>query len=350
MPLNEPSWWYGECDAWQAKVLAPLGWLYGHASARRIRSGTPYRAQSPVICIGNFTAGGAGKTPMALAVAGIVRDLGCNPVFLSRGYGGSLSGPVFVDKTRHTAADVGDEPLLLAQTAPTVIARDRAAGARLIERDTNPGKVIIMDDGLQNPCLAKDLVIAVVDGQRGLGNAAVIPAGPLRAPLTVQAALVDVIVVNGGTETPDFPGLTALRQHFFEPLLAARTQVAAGARQLRGAKVLAFAGIANPDRFFRSLESQGATLCGHVAFGDHHAFTVADCESLLAAATAHGARLITTQKDFVRLNGRSEPAAQRLKSAAQTLDIELVLADGDASVLRELIAKALGQPARRNQT
>lgn len=346
MTLNEPSWWYGNSAAWQAKVLAPLGWLYGRASARRMRGGTPYRAQCPVICIGNFTAGGTGKTPMSLAVAAIVRDLGRTPIFLSRGYGGTISGPVFVDTSRHAAADVGDEPLLLAQAAPAVIARDRAAGARLIERDANPGTVIIMDDGLQNPSLVKDLVIAVVDGQRGLGNQAVIPAGPLRAPLAFQAALADAIVVNSGSQKPDFPGLDKLQQCFSGPLLIARTEVTADARALRGVKVVAYAGIANPTRFFRALDERGATVCDRVAFADHHAFTAADCERLLALAAAHGARLITTEKDFVRLNGNSEPASQRLKSATQTLAIKLVLADGDASVLRELIAKAVAPTAR----
>ena len=346
MPLREPSWWYLRDKAWQAKLLAPVGWLYGHTSAKRILSGTPYRARCPVICIGNFTAGGTGKTPMSLAVAGILRDLGCTPVFLSRGYGGTLSGPVFVNTTRHTAADVGDEPLLLAHAAPTVIARDRAAGARLIEREASPGTVIIMDDGLQNPSLAKDLVIAVVDGQRGLGNLGLIPAGPLRAPLASQATLADAIVVNGGSQKPDFPGLETLRQSFSGPLLAARTVVVTNAPSLRGVKVVAYAGIANPERFFRSLESQGATLCGRIAFGDHHAFTAADCERLLATAAAQDARLITTQKDFARLDGRSEPSLQRLRSASQTLGIELVLADQDLGVLRELIVKAMATSRR----
>ena len=346
MPLREPSWWYLRDEAWPAKLLAPLGWLYGHASASRIRSGKPYRARCPVICVGNFTAGGTGKTPMSFAVAGIVRDLGHTPVFLSRGYGGTLSGPVFVDKTRHTAAEAGDEPLLLAQAAPAVIARDRAAGARLIEREASPETVIIMDDGLQNPSLAKDLVIAVIDGQRGLGNLGLIPAGPLRAPLAFQAKLTDVIVVNGGSQKPEFPGLAELRQNFSGPLLAARTVVAANAPSLRGVKVVAYAGIANPERFFRTLESQGATVCDRIAFGDHHVFTAADCERLLATATAQGARLITTQKDFARLDGRSVPALQRLRSASQTLGIELVLAGQDLAVLRELIVKAVA-PSRR---
>ena len=341
MPLNEPSWWYRESEAWQAKLLAPLGWLWGHATARRLGGGTPYRAQCPVICIGNFTAGGTGKTPMSLAVAVIVRDLGGTPVFLSRGYGGTRAGPIFVDNTRHTATEVGDEPLLLAQTAPAVIARDRAAGARLIERTAAPGTVIIMDDGLQNPYLVKDLVIAVVDGQRGLGNLAVIPAGPLRAPLAFQARLVDAIVVNGGSQQADFPGMPELLRSFSGPLLAARTDVAADAPSLRGVKVVAFAGIANPERFFRSLESQRAMVCDRIAFGDHHAFTAADCERLLATATAQGARLITTEKDFARLKGRSEPALQRLRASSQTLAMELVLEDSDLAVLRDLIAKAV---------
>ena len=350
MPLSEPSWWYDDSRAWQAKLLSPLGWLYGCASAKRLRASSPYRAHFPVICIGNFTAGGTGKTPMARVIAGIVRDLGRTPVFLSRGYGGTHAGPIFVDATRHTATEVGDEPLLLVDTAPAVIARDRAAGARLIERDAATGTVIIMDDGLQNPSLIKNLTIAVVDGQRGLGNIAVIPAGPLRAPLAFQAGLVDAIVINGGSQTPDCPGLPDLLRSFSSPLFAARTQVTADAPLLSGVKVVAYAGIANPERFFRTLASQGAILCERIALRDHHAFTAADCERLLASATTHDARLITTEKDFARLVGRPEPALQQLRASSQALAIELVLADRDLFELRELIAKAIAPAARAKRT
>ena len=341
MPLSEPGWWYRDGLAWQAALLAPLGWLYGRAAQARYQRALPYRSRYPVICIGNFTAGGTGKTPMALGVASILRDLGRTPVFLSRGYGGTLNGPIFIDATRHTAASVGDEPLLLAQSAPAVVARDRAAGAQFIERAAVSGTVIVMDDGLQNPSLVKDLTIAVIDGQRGLGNLGVIPAGPLRAPLAFQTALANALVINGGNETQHFPGLAALRQTYSGPLLAAQTQVAANARPLKDKKVVGYAGIANPGRFFRALETQGAIVCDRMAFRDHHVFSPTDCERLLTSAAAHGASLITTQKDFARLQGRPEPPLQRLRSASQTLDIELVLAGKDPGILRELIAAAL---------
>ncbi len=196
--MREPTWWYAPQPGWVGRLLEPAGSLWGQLAQRRFARQSAYRAAVPVICIGNFTAGGTGKTPLALEVAGMVHAMGLKPAFLSRGYGGRRRDPHWVDAARDRSADVGDEPLLLAAAHPTLVARDRAAGARAIAEGPVSADVIIMDDGLQNPGVAKDLTIAVVDGARGIGNGRVIPAGPLRAPLDFQLTLVDAVVVNRG--------------------------------------------------------------------------------------------------------------------------------------------------------
>ena len=342
VPLNEPPWWYATPPDWRACLLWPLGGLYGLAASARLALARPYQPRIPVICVGNFTAGGTGKTPAAIAIAGLVRDLGREPVFLSRGYGGSLRGPVYVDLDRHTAQDVGDEPLLLARAAPAVVALNRAEGARLIEEQSNGRTVIVMDDGLQNPKIAKNLTIAVVDGKRGLGNGWTIPAGPLRAPLRVQARLAGAVILNGAeaAET-EIAGLQRLRTKFSGPILRARAEPASGIRKLKGARLLAYAGIANPGRFFAMLENLGAEVAGRAAFRDHHPYTTEDAESLLAQADTANATLITTEKDLARLYGASEHALQRLAAASAALPIRLVFDDGDAAVLLRLIGRAV---------
>src|SRR5262252_2709689 len=198
MRLKTPSWWYRD-KGLVASALAPLGVLYGRITEARAARVTPYRSRLPVICIGNFTAGGGGKTPTAIAVASLLKGLGAKPCFLTRGYGGASKGPVLVGKGM-SAAEAGDEPLLLAEHAPTMISTDRAAGAKAIE--TTDASVIIMDDGFQNPSLVKDLSIIVVDAASGVGNGLMIPAGPLRAPLDWQIARADALIVIGDKATP----------------------------------------------------------------------------------------------------------------------------------------------------
>src|ERR1700739_2016233 len=192
-PMHEPAFWYRPAS-WMSRFLMPLGAIYGAIASHRLqRAGLD--AGIPVLCVGNYHVGGAGKTPTVLALAKLLRDLGETPVVLSRGYGGKWQGPVKVDTLRHIAANVGDEPLMLALTVPVVIARDRIGGVALAR--SQGATVILMDDGFQNPAIAKDGSIIVIDSDRGLGNASVFPAGPLRAPLNPQLARTDALVVIG---------------------------------------------------------------------------------------------------------------------------------------------------------
>ncbi|WP_027170735.1 tetraacyldisaccharide 4'-kinase [Methylobacterium sp. 10] len=277
------------------RFLAPLGHLYGsRVAARMDRAGE--RAACPVVCIGNFTLGGAGKTPTALAVAALLRRIGAEPAFLTRGYGGRLSGPVAVDPTRHTSLDVGDEPLLLARGARTILARDRPEGARLCR--ALGADVVVMDDGLQNPSLAKDLSLAVVDAGSGSGNGLAFPAGPLRAPLARQWRHVHGLVVIGEGAQGEALAVEAasrgLPVHWGRLVPTAPTAVA-------GKPVLAFAGIGRPQKFFETLAEAGASVIETRTFPDHHPYRAADLAGLAAWADALGAMLVTTEKDMVRL-------------------------------------------------
>ena len=319
MVRDEPAWWYGAGQQSVARALQPLAHLYGAVALARYRNAQPYRSKRPVICVGNFTAGGTGKTPLALYIAERLKAMGERPVFLTRGYGGSLKGPVWVDGARHTASDIGDEPLLLVRAAPVVVARDRKAGAQEIEARGRDASVIIMDDGLQNPSLIKDLAIAVVDAARGIGNGRVIPAGPLRAPLEFQMALCDAIVLNGAGRAS--PIEDRLQQTFTGPLLRARVEPAQDTAWLDGARLIAFAGIGHPQRFFDLL---GPRVHECVVFRDHQMLNEGDACALLAKAKSVGATLITTEKDWVRLTAVTGPLAE-LKKQTRAFAVRSVL-------------------------
>jgi tetraacyldisaccharide 4'-kinase len=342
--LDEPGWWYGAGakarPRLMAHLLSPLGRIYGAIVEARFRRCQPYRSRYPVVCVGNFTAGGTGKTPLSILIARLILERSGSPAFLTRGYGGSEPGPVWVEEGENAAARFGDEPLLLARIAPTLVARDRKLGVRFMEDSGRPISAVIMDDGLQNPTLVKDLSIAVVDGARGLGNGEVIPAGPLRAPIGFQLALVDAIVVrepeSAGGEAA--AGILALLKHNFPgPVLAVRARAEGDTAWLAGAPVVAFAGIANPARFFALLESSGARILDRVAFPDHHVLSRREAEHLFALAKNHGAGLITTEKDWVRL-----PAA--LAARAKPFPMRLELGERDLGRLVSLIEAAVKQP------
>ncbi len=337
MPLDEPSWWYDVRNAWPAIVLRPFSQIYGAVAARRLRDGPKYRSKLPVICIGNFTAGGTGKTPLAVMLGDRLRRSGETPVVLSRGYGGSLRGPHLVDPKSSSAAQTGDEPLLLAQHQTTVIARDRVLGARFIEQ-RQLGTVIIMDDGLQNPKLAKTLSIAVVDGARGFGNGHVIPSGPLRAPLYEQLGLVGAIVLIGGGRQSLPAGLEGASC----PVMRAAPEPVGDLGWLRAQRLVAFAGIGHPERFFALLRDGGGELVETIAFADHHPFSQDDAERLLTRARVHAAALVTTEKDFARLAGHTGHAAT-LAAATRVLKIRLAFEERHDNRLLDLVGAAVAR-------
>lgn len=259
--MREPSFWWGEAGL-TSSLLAPLAMIYG--AVADLRLGTPgRRAGLPVVCAGNLTVGGGGKTPTALAVARLLVHAGERPTFLSRGYGGRLAGPLRVDLARHRALDVGDEPLLLARVAPTVIARDRIEGARMAV--AGGASVIVMDDGFQNPSLEKDLSLLVVDARRGVGNGRIIPAGPLRAPVRSQLARAHALVVIG--TSAGAAGVIADARAGGLPVLHARLRPDAGlSATLAGGRVLAFAGIADRRSFSRPWPKRELRLAQRGAF------------------------------------------------------------------------------------
>ena len=339
MRLDEPRWWYRDGPGGVAALLAPISSLYGWAAETRYLKARPYRSRLPVVCVGNFTAGGTGKTPLALHLCERLTAAGHAPVALTRGYGGTLAGPYWVDAAKDRAAAVGDEALLLARAAPTLVARDRAAGARTIESGRHPATVIVMDDGLQNPSLAKDLTIAVVDGQRGIGNGHVIPMGPLRAALPFQLELTDAILVNHPAGTDSAVG-EWLRHRFAGPVLRASTVPAGETGWLAGAVVLAWAGIGAPERFFAMLKALGAEVVETRAFRDHQRLAQADAAQLLETARRLSATLVTTEKDMVRLSG-SAGALGELARLSRALPVRLSFTAADEERLATLVESAL---------
>ena len=296
--MREPAFWYRP-PSLMSRLLMPLGALYGLVAAGRMQS-KGFDAGIPVICVGNYHTGGAGKTPTVLALTKLLRDLGETPVVLSRGYGGKWRGPVRVDPERHVAANVGDEPLMLALTVPVVIARDRVGGVALAR--SQGASVILMDDGFQNPAIAKDASLIVIDGERGLGNGQVFPAGPLRAPLPPQLARTDVLIVIGDGSAAR--AVAAAIANAAKPVLSAHLKPdGASLAALGGKQGLAFAGIGDPGRFFRTLRGAGVDVARERVFADHHPFSPDEIEALVAEARRDGLTLVTTEKDLARLRG-----------------------------------------------
>src|SRR5689334_22348561 len=277
--MREPAfWWRGAGPP--ASLLAPLGLIYGTIAARRMATKGAH-AGVPVLCVGNFTLGGAGKTPAVIMLAKMLADGGGHPVCLSRGYGGGEAGPRVVDGHSDSAAQVGDEALLLARAAPTIVARDRVAGAELAR--TQGASTVILDDGLQNPSLAKNFTLAVIDARRGVGNALVFPAGPLRAPLAAQIARTDALLVVGDGNAVD--GIAAQLRARPAPVFHARLAPdPAAIAALKGQNVLAFAGIGDPDKFFTTVAAAGIVVSRRRPFADHHRYTPRDASELIVRA------------------------------------------------------------------
>ena len=317
--MRTPEFWGpGARGGVPASLLAPLAWGYDMAGQVSRAFVTSQRVGVPVICVGNVVAGGAGKTPTALALAKLMQDWGVAPHFLTRGYGGTARGPLRIDPKRHNARTVGDEPLLLARKAPTWLSRNRPAGARAAIADG--AEAIIMDDGLQNPSLVKDVSLIVVDGGFGFGNGRLIPAGPLREPVSRGLARADAIVLVDADEA----GVCATLEATSMPVLRAELTPALRALKLRERAVVAFAGIGRPVKFFRTLETIGCKIVRRIAFADHRRYTPDEIMTLVEYAGAHGAIAVTTEKDWVRLPEEAKPMVQSVAITLEWQDPEAV--------------------------
>ncbi len=325
--MRAPEFWRDR-NSPMGVALAPLGALYRLGGVLRTAIARPIRAPVPVVCVGNLVAGGAGKTPVALAVGAWLREQGLSVHFLSRGYGGRLRGPVRVDPRQHGARDVGDEPLLLAELAPTWVARDRAAGARAAA--AAGAGIIVMDDGFQNPGLVKDISLVVVDGGYGFGNRRLLPAGPLREPIAagLRRAQALVLLDGGGKSSASVTGGGL-------PVLAARLIPDDEAMSFAGRRVFGFAGIGRPEKFFQTLADMGCDVVGTWAFDDHHAYTAEEIMEICEIASAADATPVTTAKDAARLDAKARPMVE-------AVPVHLEWGDENAleRVLRPVVARA----------
>ena len=342
--MKAPAFWY-QTESFAARVLLPFSYLYRLAAWLRGFRAKPYQANVPVICVGNVTAGGSGKTPTALALAALLQKQGHKPVFVTRGYGGSQHGPLRVDITHHIATNVGDEALLLVRQAPVWIGRNRAAAIQQAEKEATH---IILDDGLQNPHIKPDLSLLVMDREMGIGNGHMIPAGPLREPLAEALQRVTAIVMvgeenrskSGGiplplaggargglgnrstlfTSPPSVPPASG-RDAYAKPILHARFHPLLPSDFPRTAKFFAFAGIGRPEKFYALCRKEELKLVATQDFADHHLFTEKDLQALKQKAKTLGATLLTTEKDFVRL-------PENFKANVLTFPIRLEFEDG----------------------
>lgn len=278
-----------------SKLLSPIGAIYAAITALRLKTTKPYQSCLPVVCIGNILAGGVGKTPVSIAIAKLLIKSGKNPFFISRGYGGNLSG-VKVDLKTHTARDVGDEPLILARTAPTVVCKDRAKAAKIAEE--NGADILIMDDGFQNPTLKKDVSFLVFSGETGIGNGKILPAGPLRESLKSGLKRADGVFL---VEKDKTNLLEKIDKPCFEVYIKEEKP------QSIALKVLAFAGIGYPIKFYNSLMKCGLTIAKTYDFGDHHFYARAELEALMNEAHQKDLALFTTMKDFVKIPTDLQP-------------------------------------------
>lgn len=329
-----PPFWF-EPPGLQARLLQPAALIYGSVARRRMDRRVPPAVNAPVLCIGNLTVGGSGKTPMAIGLAKAAARRKFQPGIVLRGYGGSHSAPHRVDLEHDTARSVGDEAMLLARTAPAAVGANRARSAQMLIDDG--ADFIIMDDGFQSRSLHMDYALIVLDARRGIGNGHVIPAGPLRAPLRDQMRLADAIVQVGDGEGGEVVVRAAAR--------AAKPVMLASLRPkrmpaLKGKRLLAFCGIGDPAKFFETLRGQGHEVAVTRAFGDHHMFTEADARALLDQSGAEALTLVTTEKDAARLSHREGPLAE-LRDRIQVLPISLVFENAtDADAIIDAVARA----------
>ncbi len=326
--MKAPAFWNLVAPTQLARALAPLGRCYMAATAARLRHGASYRAPIPVLCVGNLTAGGTGKTPVVIDLATRLQEAGLRPHILSRGYGGAERGPLRVDVERHRAHEVGDEALLLGRAAPTWISGDRVAAARAAV--AAGASVLVMDDGFQDPSVAKHVSLLVVDGGRGFGNGLGIPAGPMREAAAAGLARADAVVLMGD----DRRGVAETVAG--KPLLRARLEADRDASSLRGRRVFAFAGIGDPAKFLATLEGLGTEVVGHLAYPDHHPYRGKDLTRIFGRAQVLQATPVTTEKDLVRL-------PEQARAEVQTVKVRVAWED-EAAVASLVVAPLQGRP------
>lgn len=333
--MKAPAFWSNPPDrvGWQARVLSPAAAIWCAATRRRFQKATPVRAGAPVLCIGNLTAGGTGKTPMVAALMTRLASHGIAAHVVSRGYGGRIEGPHLVDPLEDTPSDVGDEPLMLAARGLVWVAKDRIAGARAAV--AGGAKLILLDDGFQNPGLHKDAAILMIDAGAGFGNGYVIPAGPLREPVEGGLSRADLAVLIGtDTETASLRARWPILQT--ARTLDARLVPLQTGFPLTGEPVVAFAGIGRPAKFFATLHEMGAKIVGTHSFPDHHAYAPAIIRRLISEARGQDALLVTTEKDAVRL-----PSSLR----AEVLTVQVALEPADWGPVDLLIDRLLDTSA-----
>ncbi len=322
--MQQPEFWHQD-KSLRAALLRPLSWLWQRVSARRMAKGPWHHLDVPVVCVGNINVGGTGKTPVVIALLSALQDRGVAAHVVSRGYGGSLKGPVRVDERSHSSAEVGDEPLLISAFGPAWISADRHAGA--LAAIAAGAEVVLLDDGLQNPTLHKDLSIVVVDAATGFGNGRVMPAGPLREPVDSGLARADLVVSVGDARAQAdllkrWPALQNTR------CLGAHLAPLQTGMDWHGLRVLAFAGIGKPAKFFDSLAAQGATLVKTMAFADHEEYAPTLLNRLLNEAQKANLQLVTTEKDAVRLPHSFRP---------QVLTLPVRLTFDDPAALNDIL-------------
>jgi tetraacyldisaccharide 4'-kinase len=329
-----PFWWKKNAD-WRAWLMAPASWIYGAIAGRNLKKAKRLEIEVPVICVGNFTVGGAGKTPTVITLARAAIAKGLKPGVLSRGYGGGIDKTTIVDPHHHRAKDVGDEPLLIAREALTVISRKRVEGARQLIKEG--ADIIIMDDGFQSAKLHFDYALMVIDTVRGIGNGLIVPAGPVRAPTRLQLKYATALLkVGKGNAADPFIRIAARSgKAVYESLI----KPVGTAGELAGKRVLAFAGIADPQKFYRTVEECGGEIVVKQSFGDHHHLSDDEIEDILGTAEIEQLEIVTTAKDAVRLIGHHGPA-QTLLAKARVIDVEMAFESPGipAQIIREAIA------------